>query len=110
MIWDAGIPFRERIGTIKNDLVYLKRELGPVEQKIEELKKMVQALPSYTKHCYYSELSILSRHVLTASIASPTSQLESKPTTFCSYRGCFPLRSALIPLGSSQGSISYVLS
>jgi hypothetical protein len=40
-IWDAGIPFLERTGSFREDLVYLGRELKYVEQEIKELQKMV---------------------------------------------------------------------
>lgn len=45
-IWDAGIPFLQRVESIEKDLRYLNQELSLVEQKINELQKMVWILQS----------------------------------------------------------------
>lgn len=52
-VWDAGIPFLQRVESIEKDLVYLNRELSLSETKIDELQKMVWA---FTEHSFHETL------------------------------------------------------
>jgi hypothetical protein len=46
-LWDAGIPFNERLEIIKKDLTYLNKELRHTEKGIEELQTMVRLRPFF---------------------------------------------------------------